>query len=379
MKLPFFENSVRVFFPLAAIIAIFVPMWTTGVLNNGYPFEHSFLHVFDWHAYEMLFGFLLTLATGFILTAAGHWSGKEPLSQLPLVILLALYLFDKIIIYVGLPYTLLKVMIFIFPIYFIYQLNNLLADYVQKTKFLTLFIALLGLKIMFVFSVLEDFDNSIIKNLTIWTYIYLVYTISSRIVPRFTQNYFQYDPQIMTPIRVHQISQLTILFLIFTCFPILPKWADSILYLLAGVSCLLQQSFWHPKRSMSNMLIGMLHVGYALFALGLLFIGISKMLTVFTLFKSDIHLLLTGGISVIGMNMMLRATLGHTGNPLKYTPFLYSIFICLIIGALLRSFIPILYPIYAIKSYHYSMGFWTLGYVFFLIKVIPMVFRSRKS
>src|SRR5690606_16744427 len=47
---------------------IFAPHWLTGVMPGVL-----------WHAHEMLWGFIATIAVGFLLTAASNWTGINPL------------------------------------------------------------------------------------------------------------------------------------------------------------------------------------------------------------------------------------------------------------------------------------------------------------
>lgn len=41
----------------------------------------------DWHAHEMLFGYVPAVLTGFLLTAIPNWTGRLPLQGMPLLFL----------------------------------------------------------------------------------------------------------------------------------------------------------------------------------------------------------------------------------------------------------------------------------------------------
>src|SRR5215204_1465962 len=41
----------------------------------------------DWHAHEMIYGFLPAVVTGFLLTAIPNWTGRLPLQGGPLLVL----------------------------------------------------------------------------------------------------------------------------------------------------------------------------------------------------------------------------------------------------------------------------------------------------
>jgi uncharacterized protein involved in response to NO len=41
----------------------------------------------DWHAHEMLYGYVPAVVTGFLLTAVPNWTGRLPLQGAPLITL----------------------------------------------------------------------------------------------------------------------------------------------------------------------------------------------------------------------------------------------------------------------------------------------------
>jgi uncharacterized protein involved in response to NO len=45
----------------------------------------------DWHAHEMLFGYVPAVLTGFLLTAIPNWTGRLPLQGLPLLLLVIVW------------------------------------------------------------------------------------------------------------------------------------------------------------------------------------------------------------------------------------------------------------------------------------------------
>ena len=64
---------------------IFVPQVLDGPLSQVY-----------WHAHEMLWGFIITIAVGFLLTASATWTGFNPLTGRPLGLLCLLWLAARI-------------------------------------------------------------------------------------------------------------------------------------------------------------------------------------------------------------------------------------------------------------------------------------------
>ncbi|MGB3820540.1 NnrS family protein, partial [Achromobacter pulmonis] len=66
---------------LSVLLWVFAPARLTGVLN-----------AMPWHAHEMLWGFVATIAVGFLMTAGANWTGRNPLRGGPLAALCVAWL-----------------------------------------------------------------------------------------------------------------------------------------------------------------------------------------------------------------------------------------------------------------------------------------------
>lgn len=83
------------------------------------------------------------------------------------------------------------------------------------------------------------------------------------------------------------------------------------------------------------------------------------------------HALYTGGIGMFGVSIMGRASMGHTGRPIKSSMVMVMIFFFINLGAMLRVFQPLVSQEMTGVMTHTSMGFWTFGFVLFLFKFLP--------
>ncbi|TIR43968.1 MAG: NnrS family protein, partial [Mesorhizobium sp.] len=50
----------------------------------------------DWHIHELLFGYLSAVVTGFLLTAIPNWTGRLPVQDLRLLVLVLLWIAGRI-------------------------------------------------------------------------------------------------------------------------------------------------------------------------------------------------------------------------------------------------------------------------------------------
>ena len=74
----------------AAAMALWIAM-LAGTLSP--PTRFAFV---DWHAHELLFGFLPAVIAGFLLTAVPNWTGRLPVVGWPLFALWAIWCSGRI-------------------------------------------------------------------------------------------------------------------------------------------------------------------------------------------------------------------------------------------------------------------------------------------
>ena len=70
---------------VAIAIWIFAPQALTGPLQG-----------IAWHAHEMLWGFIATIAVGFLMTAGSNWTGINPLQGRALAVASVLWLVARV-------------------------------------------------------------------------------------------------------------------------------------------------------------------------------------------------------------------------------------------------------------------------------------------
>ncbi len=87
----------RPFFLFGAIYAgLAVLAWLpifNGELNVWSAFSAT-----DWHANEMLYGYLPAVVTGFLLTAIPNWTGRLPIQGTPLLTLVMIWLAGRVFV-----------------------------------------------------------------------------------------------------------------------------------------------------------------------------------------------------------------------------------------------------------------------------------------
>ncbi|MFT6633259.1 MAG: hypothetical protein ACJAS4_003229 [Bacteriovoracaceae bacterium] len=377
-KAPIFSNSIRVFFPLAALIAVLVPMYTVTTIVNSYPFINPHFSIYEWHGFEMIFGFFYTLLIGFILTAGAHWTNKEPTQGAALIQLLVLWTLDQVAILFSSSIYFPMATSLLLGLLLIKLVASLLSGYRQKWIFIIAVFILTTLKVLFIYGAKQRgfIYKDTLYGLGTWVYVLLTIIIGGRVTPNFTKNFFKLEKELKAPTLLNKVSILFTALIVVTTFSH-NIYLNSGIYLISGVTSMAKIYFWLPLKSLKHPIIGMLHIGYFVLSTSLIIKAFSYHFESLDYTRASLHLLLTGGVSIMALNIMVRATLGHTGRPINMSITIGIMYISIIVGMLIRFLVPIISPEHFTKSLHHSMGFWTFAFLLYLIKFIPIVFRMK--
>jgi uncharacterized protein involved in response to NO len=125
---------------------------------------------------------------------------------------------------------------------------------------------------------------------------------------------------------------------------------------------------------LSDPLLAVLHLGYLWLPIGLLLLGLGQLGAV--PLAAAAHALGAGAFAIMILGVMSRATLGHTGRPLKVglgTTVLYLIALASVVLRVLSALIPEL----GIPGLHGAAGLWILAHLMFLAIYGPMLLKPR--
>ena len=117
-----------------------------------------------------------------------------------------------------------------------------------------------------------------------------------------------------------------------------------------------------------------LHLSYLLLPIACLFLALNFEQNIF---KSAIHLLAIGVMSGLILSMMARVSLGHTGRALELPKALPQAFALLLVAALIRSLVPILFPEYTLLAWRITACLWLLAFGIFILQYAPILLSPR--
>ena len=370
-----FSYGFRVFFLLALMFApLAVVAWMkmiAGDLELTGPFS-----TVDWHVHEILFGYTSAVMAGFLFTAIPNWTGRRPIQGSTLVVLALIWISGRVlvagvgefgVVVVGIADNLFMVAVAVLALREITAGRNWRNLMVVGP--MGVFVAA---NILFHVEAATQGVADTGKRLGFAAVIFLIMLIGGRIVPAFTRNWLAKAGPGPLPVAFNRYDGVCILtaavaLLIWTIWPdhILTRGALAI---VAGLH-LVRMSRWQGHRTLRSAVLLMLHVAYAFLPVGLIALAFGNDIAGF-------HLLGIGAIGGMTLAVMIRASLGHTGQQLAAGPILSIAFFSLVLAAIVRSALPDTAAGVATGLW-LAAALWTLAFTLVLVRIGPLYFRPK--
>lgn len=376
---PLFSMGFRPFFLAAAVwAAAAVPVWVAALA--GYlPTEHFDR---DWHAHEMLFGYLSGVIAGFLLTAVPNWTGRLPVTGAPLAGLAALWCAGRVAMLApSFPAASYVDSAFLFVFAAVIGREIIAGRNIRNVPVLILLTALGGANAL---SHLRTFDPELAllgERIGVAVVAMLVALIGGRIVPSFTRNWMakrQLKPEPAPPSRFDVVA-LAVGAAGLAAWAVSPaSYAAGMALTLAGALHFARLARWKGWRTSAEPLVLVLHLGYCWLALGLLLSGLAILAPSAAPAASGLHALTAGAFGVMTLAVMTRASLGHTGQALTATPRISAIYVLVNLGAGVRVVSPLLPDLYT-PLLALSALLWSGAFAWFVYVYAPLLLRPRSA
>lgn len=377
-----FSYGFRPFFLGGAAWAVIaMTLWiaaVSGVVDIGGSYgAHS------WHAHEMIFGFSSAILAGFLLTAVPNWTGRLPVSGWPLFFLFALWLCGRLVLLApDLIHPWVAVMVdslFLPTLLFICAREVIAGKKWKDLKIVGGLFALSLANVYFHYEVMTDGHADLGVRLAIAAYVVLVTVVGGRMIPSFTRNWINRLGRTDFPAPYSHFDTAAILtgVVAMAIWVLSPESAiTAIAAFIAAAMHLSRLSRWRGWTTLSDMLVGVLHVGYLFVPLGFIGIGLSA-LGIFD-YVASLHVLNIGTVAGMMLAVMTRATRGHTGRVLtasRMTTLSYgAIFLCAIVRPIAAVFADYTMPIYALAG-----ACWIAAFSLYLVEYGPMLVNERRK
>jgi uncharacterized protein involved in response to NO len=392
-----FSIGFRPLFLVAGWFAVIAILWwslywgqflipsLTSFFNPWQPYGGAIW----WHGHEMLFGFTTAIIGGFLLTAVQNWTGVTTIKGLPLALLTIVWLMGRILL--ALPGLFAESIIVIIDLAYLPLLALAIAHPIVKAKLwrnlmfvpiLFLFWTLNGLSHWAVFTENIQLASQAFYGATLLTAL-IIMIIGGRVLPFFTvgglrmigistskvDNLRWLDIAAILPVLMLVIGVSSDL---HTELPNVTGW----LALTATIFGFLRWWRWQNRHCFKVPLLWSAHLAYAFIPLGLLMIALVQF-EILANMNLALHAITLGAIGGMILSIMSRVSLGHTGRMLIPAAIMSIAFAALLIAALIRSLLPLIWPIGYMESLVISGGLWIFSFMVFVIIYTPILITPR--
>lgn len=373
-----FALGFRPFFLLAALSApILLALWLLKLF--GMVALSNYYSSTAWHAHEMLFGYTVAVIAGFLLTAAGNWTGIKMINGWRLALLSIVFILGRIAPFIPeLPYWLIVAL----DLSFIPLVALLIAIPVIKVKqwsnfvFVPLLLAMAAANLTVHLSALNLIDTSIVTGSRAMLYliVLLIVVMGGRVIPFFTERGVTGVTTKKWP-WIETLSPISILLLMLADVVFKSNALIGYAALFSFIVHSIRLFGWYSNKIWYVPLVWVLQIAYAWFIIGFSL----KALTLFDLSSVmySYHAFTVGGIGIMTLGMMARVSLGHTGREMVLNNWMVLAFILINVAAVFRVIIPIFMPEQYLQLVQVAGWLWVAAFIIYLVIYTPMWLAPR--
>ncbi len=357
---------------IAVAIWVFAPQWAAQPLSGV-----------AWHAHEMLWGFIATIAMGFLLTASATWTGLNPSKGKHLAVVCALWLIARIgYLFAGQTgFWIAATCDFAFFAVSGIALAQVIIRSKSKRNYGIPLLAL-GLGIshaLYVMAALDQRHEELMRQfgLGLICMAILALLIARRVIPFFTMRAI---PGVTLPMCTRSgHAQLVCAVVALAAVATRHPMPAAVFLALSGALSLWQLWHWQTPGIYRRPLLWILHLGYAVMAIGLLLAaaqlaGITQ--GSFARMAAPAHMLGMGGFCLLIIGMVSRTSLGHLGRPMALDRSMLASYVAMVAAVALR--LAALWPSGAYLSLLHASAFcWILSLGLYLWRFTPWLLRPR--
>lgn len=357
---------------LSIAIWIYAPQWLslplTGVI---------------WHAHEMLWGFVATIAVAFLLTASATWTGFNPLKGTPLALVCLLWLIARIGYLAGGDTAFYIAAVAETAFFLISALALMRVMFKGKsTRNYGIPFLVLGLGVANCLFLRETlFGNYLVLmqyfSLGLICMAVIALLVARRVIPFFAMRAI---PGLNIPMLTRSGHVQLVLGVIAIALGLAGLAIPMALALAAtGLISLYQTLRWKPQAVIHKPILWILYLGYAAMGVGLIlaaahFAELGSMALSRT--AVYVHVIGMAGFSVLIIGMLTRTALGHLGRPLLLDRSMVVSYWLVILAVALRLLA--LAPSGAMQPLlHASAAAWVAAFMLYLWRFVPLLIRPR--
>lgn len=369
----------------ASIAALYIPLWLMGWFTPQFSLFNSkfWANVVPlwWHPHEMLFGFAMAIVCGFLLTAVQAWTNQPTIKGRALMLTFGCWFIARLMLLLPMNIPLFLPAIFdsLFLGLSAYALWRCIYPVKQWRNIGFPLLLLVALVVNLVsYYALSERNFSLSTQLwqgMIWWFAMVITIVGGRVIPFFTaMRIKQPKPDPIIALENTLILAMGLLF-IQAITHWLPKGAEQLLLVVAGILHLLRFARWQAHKTLKEPMLWSLHISYFSLPITLLLMAVN--IDNEYAYRTLLHLFAIGGIASLCLSMISRVSLGHTSRNIYQGPNMAWAFLCVPLAAVLRAVMPLLMPEHTQVWLWAAGACWFMGFGLFVWFYAPILMRPR--
>ena len=337
----------------------------------------SYLEGPIWHAHEMLFGFILAVMVGFLLTAGRNWSMQPTPRGLPLAVLALIWVAARVLVLTPYGWAAAAANT-AFPLAAAVVLARAFIAGSNRRNYF--FIALLVLMAAAALMVhlnklgVVRLPDLLGIQIALDTILFIMVVMAGRVIPMFTNNGIPGANAASHPIVEKAALGLTLMLLVADTLQL--GGVTLILLLGAGAFAhLCRWTLWRPWKTTRAPMVWILHVAYLWIPLHLFLRGLGEAGWVMPTLA--VHALTVGAAGGLIIGMMTRTARGHTGRRLEADFGDRTCYFLITGAALVRVFVPLAAPAWTVHAILCSAALWSGCFGLYAVRYWPVLTRPR--
>lgn len=332
-----------------------------------------------WHAHEMLWAFIATIAAGFLVTAGATWTGLNPLHGRALLVACALWGFARVGFLAGggiwfVAATVAEIAFFVLSAA---AMARVVVRSRNRRNYGVLLL-LLGLAASDALYLLAAWHGEHALLMQRFQAGLLVMALIALLIARRVIPFFAMRAVAGLKIPLHERSGQVQLGAGVVALAALLAGLPTLLAIAlaaAGVLALVQVTAWQPWAARRKPLLWILYIGYAGLGIGLL-VAALQAAGIGLRDAVHVHVIATAGFSVLVIGMVTRTALGHLGRALVLDRSMLASYVFVLTAVALR--LVALWPSsFSVAALQASALTWIAGFGLYLWRFVPWMIRPR--
>ncbi len=381
-KFALFELGFRPFFSAAGLFAVVSVLAWMALYVFAVHLPMASIAPIYWHAHEMIYGYVMAVVAGFLLTAVGNWTGVSTFRGPPLALLLLCWIIGRIAFFLPTDRALLLAagadLLFMVGLIVGVSLPVIKVRQWKQLGIISKLLLMLFANGFFYAGILGYLDQGVRWGLYLGLYLILalVFVMARRVIPFFIERGVAEEFSARNRLWL-DVSSL-VLFTAWAVLDIFTQQSNPVAWLSVALFAihLWRLRDWYTPGIWKVPLLWSLYIAYAFLAIGFLLKALSVWQSVAP--QLAVHAFAFGGIGLITIAMMSRVALGHTGREVSSPPAIMApVFALLIVGAVFRVLVPAMVESHYTLWIALSQGLWIVGFATFSLVYIPMLIKPR--